>query len=126
MGQIDFTTIDTPMLEETNWGENATQWLTTLVDTINSNFIRLSQTIGNLYLLSGAQIDIGGGGAGPINVVVAGLTASNFVNVTLVSSTNTVTISKVVPGAGSFDITFSGDPGASAIIVYQVFSSQPQ
>jgi hypothetical protein len=37
-----------------------------------------------------------------------------------------VTITSVVTGAGSFDIIFSGDPGASAIIIYQVFSSKPQ
>lgn len=126
MGQINLNTIDTPMLEETNFGPNAKQWLTTLVDIINANFIILNQTISNLFLLSSAQIDIGGSGAGPITVAVAGLTALNFVNVTLVSSTDPVIILSVVPGAGSFDITFSGDPGASAIIVYQVFSRQPQ
>ncbi len=126
MGQINLTSVDTPMLEETNFGPNAKQWLTTLVDIINANFTLLTNAFGNLYLLSGAEVDIGGGGAGPINVVVAGLVATNFVNVTLVSSSNDVTIASVVPGAGSFNITFSGDPGASAIIVYQVFSSKPQ
>jgi len=126
VGQINLNTVDTPMLEETNFGPNAKQWLTTLVDIINANFTTLTNAIGNLYLLSGAEMDIGGGGAGPLTVTVAGLVPTNFVNVTLVSSTNAVTITSVVPGTGSFNITFSGDPGASAIIVYQVFSSQPQ
>jgi hypothetical protein len=112
------------MLEEVNWGENATQWLTTLVDIINASFMTLNEAFAKL--LAVGQKDIGGGGAGPITVAVTGLMASNYVSVTLVSSTNAVTISTVVPGAGSFDITFSGDPGASAIIVYQAFVSQPQ
>lgn len=112
------------MLEETNWGENATKWLTTLVDIINASFVTLNQAFANL--LAVGQIDVGGGGAGPISVAVTGLMASNFVSVTLVSSSNSVTIQSVVAGVGSFDITFSGDPGASAIIVYQAFTSQPQ
>lgn len=124
MGPINLQAVDTPMLEETNWGPNASQWLTTLVDIINAAFSQLNSAFAGL--LAVGQIDVGGGGAGPINVVVTGLMASNFVNVTLVSSTNSVTIASVVPGAGSFNITFSGDPGASAIIVYQAFVSQPQ
>lgn len=126
MVQINLNTVDTPMLEETNFGPNAKQWLTTLVDIINANFTTLNQALANLFLLSNAQMDIGSSGAGPLTVVVAGLIPSNFVTVTLVSSTNAVTIKNIVSGAGSFDITFSGDPGASAIIVYQAFSSQPQ
>ena len=124
MGPINLNTVDTPMIEETNWGPNATQWLTTLVDIINASFTTLNQAFANL--LAVGQIDVGGSGAGPISVTVTGLTASNYVSATLVSSTNPVTILSVVPGAGSFAVTFSGDPGASAIIVYQAFSSQPQ
>lgn len=124
MGPIDLQAVDTPMLDETNWGPNASQWLTTLVDIINAAFSQLNSAFAGL--LAVGQIDVGGSGAGPITVVVTGLMASNFVNVSLVSSTNDVTISSVVVGAGSFDITFSGDPGPSAIIVYQAFVSQPQ
>jgi len=64
-------------------------------------------------------------GAGPINVTVTGLTASGYVNVNLISSSNPVFISNVTPGNGSFSITFSSDPGASAIIVYQAFIAKP-
>lgn len=124
MGPINLNAVDTPMLEEVNFGPNAAKWLTDLVDIINGSFTTLNQAFANL--LAVGQTDVGGSGAGPISVTVAGLTASNFVNVTLVSSTNPVTISSVVPGAGSFNITFSGDPGASAIIVYQAFTVQPQ
>lgn len=126
MGQINLNIVDTPMLEETNFGPNASQWLTTLVDIVNSNFMLLNQALANIFLLSNAQINIGGGGAGPITVPVAGLLPSNFVSATLVSSTNPVTILSVVAGTGSFNITFSSDPGASAIIVYQAYSAQPQ
>jgi hypothetical protein len=59
-------------------------------------------------------------------VTVAGLYSTNFVNVTLISSSNPVTIINVTPGNGSFTVTFNADPGASAIIVYQAFTAQPQ
>lgn len=120
MEPINLETIDTPILRETNFGNNAQQWLTTLVDKLNYNFKILNLTFAM------AQVDIGGGGAGPITVAVTGLLATNFVKATLISSSNPVNIVNIVPGAGSFDITFSADPGASAIIVYQAFASQPQ
>lgn len=123
-GPISLNVVDTPILQETNFGPNAQQWLTSLVDIINASFITLNQAFATL--LAVGQTNIGGGGAGPITVPVTGLMATNYVSVTLVSSSNTVTIASVVAGAGSFDITFSGDPGASAIIVYQAFTSQPQ
>ncbi len=65
--------------------------------------------------------DIGGGGAGPINVVVAGLTAASVVVATIVSSSNTVAVAKVAPGSGSFDITFTGDPGAACVVSYVAY-----
>lgn len=57
--------------------------------------------------------DIGGGGAGPINVVDANITANSIIVGTIDSSSNTVSVAKITAGAGSFDITFSGDPGAA-------------
>ena len=65
--------------------------------------------------------DIGGGGAGPINVVVADLTGASVVVASILSSSNTVAVAKVDPGAGSFDITFTGDPGAACVVNYVAY-----
>lgn len=65
--------------------------------------------------------DIGGAGAGPINVVVAGLTAASVVVASIISSSNTVAVAKVAPGAGSFDITFTADPGAACVVSYVAY-----
>lgn len=65
--------------------------------------------------------NIGGSGAGPLNVTVAGLTSSSVVVGTLISSSNAVEVQTIAPGSGSFDVTFTGDPGASAIMSYVAF-----
>ncbi len=124
MGPINLDVLDPPILEQTKWGPDANRWLSNIVDIINASFNTINQAFANLLAIG--QIDIGGSGAGPITVTVTGLMATNFVNVRLISSSNPVTILSVVPGSGSFAITFSGDPGASAIIVYQAFTTQPQ
>ncbi len=65
--------------------------------------------------------DIGGGGAGPITVSVAGLTAASVVVATVESSSNAVSVIKCTAGTGNFDITFSGDPGAACLVNYIAF-----
>lgn len=82
---------------------------TSLVAPLNSNII------------AGKTADIGGGGAGAITVAVSRLTASSVVVATIESSTNTVAVAKVVAGAGEFDITFDGDPGAACVVNYVAF-----
>ncbi len=89
-------------------------WLANLVDSINSAF----------RLMQGGQIDVGGSGAGPIDVAVSGLTATSTVVASIVSSTNPVVVATVVPGVDKFSITFDADPGASAIISYVAFIAQ--
>ena len=64
---------------------------------------------------------IGGAGAGPISVVVAGLTASSVIVAGIKSSSNVVEVSKCIATATGFDITFSADPGASCIVNYVAF-----
>lgn len=120
MALINLNVLDTPIVEQTNFSPDMQRWLSNIVDIINSNFALLG--------LSFAQgINIGGGGAGPINVTVTGLTPSGLVNVNLVSTTNpNISILSVVPGTNQFSITFSGDPGASAIITYTAFTSSTQ
>lgn len=123
-GPINLNVLDPVDLDQVSFGPDAKRWLTDVVDIINASFVTISQAFANL--ITAAGIDVGGAGAGPITVTVVGLTSSGFVNVQLISSSNPVTISSVVPGNGSFAITFSADPGASAIIVYQAFTVKPQ
>lgn len=122
-GLINLEVVDTPIIEQTNFGPDMQRWLPNLVDIINASFTILANSINNLITAQG--IDVGGSGAGPINVSVVGLTSTGDVNARLVSSSNPVTISSVVPALNGFNITFSANPGASAIIFYQAFSAQP-
>jgi len=121
---INLNIVDTPIEEQTNFGPDMKRWLTTTTDIINTNFLILNQAITQLVAVG--QTDVGGAGAGPLTVTVPGMLSTNFVNVTLISSSNPVTITNVTPGNGSFTVTFSGDPGASAVINYQVFTVQPE
>lgn len=79
----------------------------------------------NVQLKSGVKAvttaDIGGGGAGPITVASASLTAASVIVATIKSSTNTVAVAKCVAGAGNFNITFTADPGASCIVNYVAY-----
>jgi hypothetical protein len=120
---INLEVLDTPIVEETQFSPDMKRWLSNIVDIVNASFTSIENMIG--FLIAVGQTDIGGGGAGPISVTVTGLQANNFVNVTLVSSSNSVTISSVSVSTGSFAVTFSADPGASAIIAYQAFTQQP-
>lgn len=65
--------------------------------------------------------NIGGAGAGPITVTVAGLTASSVVVATIATSSNAVSVAKAVAGTGNFDILFSGDPGATCTVNYVAY-----
>jgi hypothetical protein len=65
--------------------------------------------------------NIGGAGAGPITVTVAGLTAASVVVATIEASSNAVSVVKATAGSGNFDVTFSADPGASCTLNYVAF-----
>jgi hypothetical protein len=121
---VSLDVLDPPILEQTQFGDDAKQWLSNIVDIINASFQTLNQALANI--LAVGQTNVGGSGSGPITVTIAGLQTTNYVAVTLVSSTNPVTIMAVTSGSGSFNVTFSADPGASAIIVYQAYTTQPQ
>lgn len=124
MDPINLEVLDSPVLEETDFGPNMDRWLSNIVDIINANFSSLNNAFNTIIAVG--QIDVGGSGAGPIAVAVPGLQVGNYVNVTLISSSNPVTISDVTVVLNGFNITFSGDPGASAIITYQAFTVKPQ
>jgi hypothetical protein len=65
--------------------------------------------------------NIGGSGAGPVDITVAGATAASVAVASLISSSNAVSIQNVIPGSGKISITFTGDPGASALVSYVVY-----
>lgn len=79
----------------------------------------------NVQLVSGVKVgrtsDIGGGGAGPINVSVTGLTTNSVVVASIESSSNTVAISKCDGVVNGFNVTFTADPGASCILSYVAY-----
>ena len=62
--------------------------------------------------------NIGGSGAGPLTVTVAGMTSSSVVNVTTHSSSNPCYVLSAVSGSGSFALTMSADPGATLTVNY--------
>lgn len=68
-----------------------------------------------------ATADIGGGGAGPISVAVAGLTAASFVFPVIKSSSNAVGVAECLATATGFDITFTADPGAACVVNYEAY-----
>ncbi len=70
---------------------------------------------------SASTADIGGAGAGPISVVVAGLTAASKIVATIASSSNVVSVAKCIATATGFDITFDADPGAACVVNYVAF-----
>lgn len=120
-GQLELNLLDTVDVEQTQFGPDMKRWLTNAVDIINEQFQAFD------FLIENKGVNIGGGGAGPINVPVIGLIPDDYVNVRLISTSNSgITVSTVTVGTNSFDVTFSADPGASAIIVYQAISAQPQ
>lgn len=127
---ITLNVLDPADVEQTEFGPDMKRWLSNIVDIINSNFALINNTFTNFITSLG--VDIGGGGAGPITVPVVGLTPNppitgGFVNVSLISTTNpNITIASVVVELNQFKITFSADPGASAIIVYQAYIANPQ
>lgn len=72
-------------------------------------------------IIADRTADIGGGGAGPISVAVAGLTAASIVTGNINTSTNTVSIAKMTATATGFDILFDADPGAACVVNYTAF-----
>jgi len=62
--------------------------------------------------------NIGGAGAGPITVTVAGVTTASVIVASIATSSNTVAVAKVTPGTGNFDVLFTADPGATCTLSY--------
>lgn len=72
-------------------------------------------------IIAAQTANIGGAGAGPLNVVNASVTAASVIVASIISSSNPVSLIAVAPGAGSFNITTSADPGANLFVSYVIF-----
>lgn len=102
---------------------------------VNGNLVSASGTAGlvadsavavtNVQLKSGIKAattaNIGGAGAGPLSVVVAGATAASVVVATIESSSNPASVLACTATATGFDVTLSADPGASCLLNYILF-----
>ncbi len=62
--------------------------------------------------------NIGGAGAGPLTITVAGATTASVIVASIATSSNTVAVAKVTPGTGNFDLLLDGDPGATLTVSY--------
>ena len=105
---------DTPSIEGNDLPPDLNRWFSHVADQINA-------TLGGI--VADRTENIGGAGAGPISVAVPGFTAGTIVTANIQSSSNAVTIQKVTATSTGFDILFSCDPGASAIVNYIAFIS---
>lgn len=115
---INLQKLDPPPLQNDKLSPDLQNWLSNLTDQINQMTITTENAINNIVINKTA--DIGGAGAGPISVAVSGMDANSIVVATIVSSTNTVAVAKCVATASGFNITFTGDPGASCIVSYSI------
>ena len=80
-----------------------------------------SDTSGNIkngFLLKAAHTAAYAGGSTSNAYTATGLTSTSIVTASNFSSTNAVSIVKVVPSANVLTVTWSADPGASTVVAY--------
>ena len=111
--------LDTPPMQDEAFHPDFKRWLAVIVDNLNEVLEQLENETSNN--IAAQTANIGGAGAGPIDVAVPGLTAASVVTASIVSSSNPVSIIAVLPGVDKFSVTFSANPGASAIISYVAY-----
>lgn len=113
------------------------QFLVKTAALVSGNLVQASGTAGvtvdsgivasNVQLksqvIAQTSADIGGAGAGPFTITVAGMTAASVVVATIETSSNTVAVAKATAGTGNFDILFTADPGAVCTVNYVAYIS---
>lgn len=92
-----------------------------IAGTIEDGGVAVSALQLSANIKAATTSNIGGAGAGPLTVVVAGLTANSVVVASVESSSNPASVIACTAGVGSFDITLSADPGASCLVNYVAF-----
>lgn len=88
---------------------------------VTSSGVAASNIQNKTNIIAATTADIGGAGAGPISVAVAGLTAASVVVASIESSSNVVAVAKCNATGTGFDITFTADPGAACLVNYVAF-----
>lgn len=89
---------------------------------VNNHLVKASGTAGatvdaGFGLIAATTAAYGGGGTSNA-FAAAGVTAASIVSASILASTNAVSITKVVPGAGTLTVSFSADPGAATTVNY--------
>jgi len=98
------------------------QFLVKTAALVDGQLIKASGTAGKVVdagfsVIANTTAAYGGGGTS--NAFTAtGLAATSIVTASILTSTNAVSIAKVVPTANTLTITFSADPGASTTVSY--------
>jgi hypothetical protein len=89
---------------------------------VGGNLVKCSGTAGLLvdggFSLLGSTTATWAGGGTSHTFVALEVSATSTVVATILASTNDVSITKVVPGAGDIAVTFSADPGADTTLNY--------
>lgn len=98
-------------------------WLSDIVDVLNQDIDTLENALA--YMMAVSTVTLPHTWPTANTVLVSNLPATGFVTAEIISTTNKVTISRIVVSAGQFDITFNKDPGATAIIKYTAYIKQP-
>lgn len=94
----------------------------TILDDANAGALRATLGAQEAANIKAATTgNIGGAGAGPLTVTVAGLTAASVVVASIEASSNPASVIACTAGSGSFDVTLSADPGASCTLNYVAF-----
>lgn len=92
-----------------------------IVGTIGNSGVLTSAVQLKANIKAATTASIGGAGAGPLTVTVAGLTAASVVVATIESSSNPASVIACTAGTGNFNVTLSADPGASCLLNYVAF-----
>lgn len=115
MGQASVISIPDPVAATANFAVAPSA-------LVNNNLVKASGTAG-LVVDAGARIisnttaTFAGGGT-TNSFTATGLTAAAKGSAVIRTSTNSVSITKAVPGTDTLDITFSADPGAGTTVDY--------
>lgn len=85
---------------------------------LTARFNDSNGTIGSGYKLFTGQAGPYAGGGTSNTFTTPGLTTAAIAVATILTSTNSVAITKASPGTNSLAVTFSADPGAGTVIQY--------
>lgn len=88
--------------------------------TIAGNFLKAADTAGTVAdggaaIHAGVTATYAGGGTSNA-FVTTNMTAASIVTASILTSTNSVSITKVLPGTNTLTVTFSADPGAGTTV----------